>query len=89
MVGSRTATAAVGVVASVGISVVLWWYLDTLLFFLLVPFVPILFRRRWGATRRTQSERQVCPRCGFATTDDSYAYCPYDGGRLEYRRHSE
>ncbi|UPW00599.1 hypothetical protein M0R88_00505 [Halorussus gelatinilyticus] len=44
--GSRTATAAVGLGASLAVSVAVWYYFDTLLVFLVVPFVPILFRRR-------------------------------------------
>ncbi len=44
MVGSRTATAAVGLLGSVLLSVLLWWYFDTLAVFLFVPFVPFLFR---------------------------------------------
>jgi len=35
MVGSRTATAAVGLVGSLLLTTALWWYFDTLLVFLL------------------------------------------------------
>jgi hypothetical protein len=42
---SRTLTALVGLVGSLLISAVAWWYFDTLFVFLFVPFVPLLFRR--------------------------------------------
>ncbi len=78
--GSRAATAAVSVVASLALSVLLWWYFDTLLLFLLVPFVPFLFRG--------QRDRRVreCPRCQFETTSPEYEFCPRDGERLRERR---
>jgi hypothetical protein len=77
MVGSRTATAAAGLVASLLLSVVAWYYFDTLLVFLVVPFVPLLFRRR-GPDRPVRS----CPSCGFRTRDQGVAYCPRDGTAL-------
>lgn len=80
MVGSRTVTAAVGVLASVAVSVALWWYLDTFVFFLFLPFVPFLFRRGDDEPARRVRE---CPQCGFQTTAEEYAYCPRDGARLE------
>lgn len=81
VVSSRTATAAVGVAGSVLVSVLLWWYFDTFVFFLFLPFVPYLFRR---SRRETATESlRVCPACDFRTTDDSYDYCPRDGTRLE------
>jgi hypothetical protein len=81
MVGSRTLTALVGVVASLLLSAVLWWQFDTLAFLLFVPFVPFLFRRASrGTSDRTARQ---CPVCGFETTDDAYDYCPRDGTRLE------
>ena len=80
MVGSRHATAAVGFVGSLLVSAVLWWYFETLLVFLLVPFVPILFRR-FGDDR--PEVVQECPHCGFQGTSDAYDYCPRDGSRLE------
>ena len=80
MVGSRTATAAAGLGLSLLVSVLAWRYLDTLLVFLLVPFVPLLFRRRAG-TDRPATRR--CPRCGFETAAPDHAYCPRDGTALE------
>ncbi|WP_435346707.1 hypothetical protein [Haloarchaeobius sp. HRN-SO-5] len=81
MVDSRTATAVVGFLLSLLVSIVLWRYFGTVVFFLFVPFVPFLFRRGRSAagTERVRS----CPTCGFRTTDDSYSYCPRDGTRLE------
>lgn len=81
MVGSRTATAALGIAGSLLVSALLWWYFDTLLFFLFVPFVPFLFRRSGGE----EPERRVrtCPVCGFRTTSAEYGYCPRDGTELE------
>lgn len=74
MVGSRTATAAVGLAVSVGA----WYYFDTLIAFLLLPFVPVLFGRGDdGASRRE------CPACGFTSRDPSVEYCPHDGTHLD------
>ena len=82
MVGSRTATAAAGFLASLVVTAVLWWYFETLLVFLLVPFVPILFRELGDDTPEIVQE---CPHCGFQATSDAYDYCPRDGGQLEPR----
>ncbi|WP_251341398.1 hypothetical protein [Haloplanus halophilus] len=80
MVRSRTATAAVGLVASIAVSVAAWYYFDTLLVFLLLPFVPVLFRR--GDDRPPVEE---CPVCDFSTRDPSVNYCPRDGTALDRR----
>lgn len=80
MVSSRTATAIVGLVASVLISIAGWVVFDTLLFFLVVPFVPLLFRRRGVDADGTA---KACPNCGFATTEPTYRHCPRDGTPLE------
>ena len=82
MVGSRTLTAVVGLGLSLLVSLAVWVYFDTLLLFLLVPFVPFLFRR--GS--REDAERppaRSCPVCGFRTRSPEYDYCPRDGNRLE------
>lgn len=83
MVGSRTATAAVGLLASLAITVALWWYFETLAVFLFLPFIPFLFRRASGE-REQDSAREVrtCPQCDFRTPNDEYDYCPRDGRRL-------
>lgn len=73
---ARWLTALVGLLASLAISVLAWQYFDTVLFFLLIPFVPFLFRGRSSPTKR-------CPRCGFETTSEGFEYCPRDGSRLE------
>jgi hypothetical protein len=78
MVGSRTATAAVGLVASVAVSVAAWYYFDTLLVFLLLPFVPVLFRRRGEEPAVAE-----CPACGFRTRDPAVDYCPRDGTAVD------
>jgi len=84
MVGSRMATAAVGVAGSLLVSALLWWYLDTLAFFLLVPFVPFLFRRSGSETTgASEDPGRRCPACGFRTTSESHEYCPRDGTKLE------
>lgn len=80
MVSSRTATAAVGVLASLAISVAAWVVFDIAVFFLAVPLIPLLFRRR--AQEPTVYE---CSKCGFRTRDPEFAYCPRDGTRLEER----
>lgn len=78
MVGSRTATAAVGLAVSVAVSVAAWYYFDTLIAFLLLPFVPILFGRDGD-----DAPRRECPVCGFTSRDPSVEYCPRDGTRLD------
>ncbi|MFC7154093.1 hypothetical protein ACFQPA_01305 [Halomarina halobia] len=80
MARSRTATAAVGLVGSLLVSALLWWYFDSFVFFLFVPFVPFLFRR---PRREEEAPPRRCPSCGFRTRNDAYEYCPQDGTRLE------
>lgn len=82
MVSSRTATAAVGVLASLAISAVAWVVFDVALLFLAVPLVPLLFRRRSDDAEAPVYE---CPDCGFRTRNPEFAYCPLDGTRLEAR----
>lgn len=78
MVGPRLATAAVGVVASLLLSALLWWYTGSIVFFLVVPFVLFLFR-----STRDRAPVRTCPFCGFRTADQDFEYCPRDGRRLE------
>lgn len=78
MVSSRVATAVAGIIVSLLVSFLAWWYFNTLLFFLFVPFVPFLFRRR-----TTVPPAHRCPRCGFQTRNPEYTHCPRDGTRLE------
>ena len=80
MVSSRTATAAVGVLASLAISVAAWVVFDVAVFFLAVPLIPLLFRRR-----TEEPTVYECPECGFRTRDPEFAYCPRDGTGLEAR----
>ncbi|ELY62135.1 hypothetical protein C493_00930 [Natronolimnohabitans innermongolicus JCM 12255] len=92
MVRSRTATALVGLLLGVVVSVFAWLYFETLLLFLFLPFVPFLFAR--GAERPSEAESEDqgvrrhkrCPACSFQTTDPSYEYCPRDGRRLRTMR---
>lgn len=79
MVSSRTITALIGLALSLAVSVVAWIYFDTLLVFLLIPFVPFLFRGRGDAD---QARVRVCPECGFRTRDPEVRYCPRDGTEL-------
>lgn len=81
MVGSRTATAVVGLAVSLLVSVAAWYYLDTLVAFLLLPFVPILFRR----SEEERPPARTCPSCGFRTRDPAFDYCPHDGTPLDER----
>ncbi|MBX0287341.1 hypothetical protein [Haloarcula salinisoli] len=81
MVGSRTLTAVVGLLVSVLVTVALWWYFETLLVFLFLPFIPVLFRGFGGDSGPTIV--QECPHCGFQATSEAYDYCPRDGSRLE------
>jgi hypothetical protein len=82
MVDSRTLTALAGVLVSIVLSVALYVYTGSLLFFLFVPFVPFLFRsgRREDAVDRPPVK--ACSRCGFQTRDPDFEYCPRDGSRL-------
>jgi hypothetical protein len=82
MVGSRTVTAAVGLVGSLLVSVAAWYYFDTLVAFLLLPFVPILWRSDRGGDAPPVRE---CPACGFSTRDPGFDYCPRDGTPLDRR----
>jgi hypothetical protein len=79
---SRLLTAAVGVAASLLVSVLAWVAFDTLLLFFVVPFVPFLFR---GGRDRGDEESTVrrCPVCDYWTADQRHEYCPRDGHRLE------
>lgn len=84
MVGSRTATALVGLVASLLASAAVWYLFDTLLLFLVVPFVPLLLRR--GRTDESPDRPvRTCPTCGFEVADPGFDYCPRDGRRLVER----
>jgi hypothetical protein len=85
-VDSRTATAFVGLALSVLVTVLAWWYFETLAVFLILPFVPILFRRL-GEGQNRPSVR-TCPRCGFRTRNPEYTHCPRDGTELEPRERS-
>jgi hypothetical protein len=82
MVSSRTATALAGLAASLLLSVVAWYYFDTLLLFLFLPFVPFLFRGSSSARAEPDREVRECPRCGFRTTNPEFAHCPRDGTPL-------
>ena len=81
MVSSRTATAALGIVLSLAVSLLLWWQFNTILIFLFVPLVPILFRTG------TEPPVKECPVCDFRTRNEAYDYCPRDGHKLDYRSH--
>ncbi|MFT4948594.1 MAG: hypothetical protein ACI9CA_000716 [Natronomonas sp.] len=79
---SRVLTAAVGVAASLLVSVLVWVVFDTLLLLFLVPFVPFLFRA--GREREDEGPAvRECPVCDYRTTDRRHEYCPRDGHRLE------
>jgi hypothetical protein len=84
---SRTVTAVAGLLVSLLISAAVYWYTNSLLVFLFVPFVPFLFRGASGAGgaggETEPSPERECPRCGFRTRDPSHGYCPRDGTRLE------
>jgi hypothetical protein len=80
-VRSRLLTAAVGLLASLLVSIAAYVYLDTLLLFLFLPLVPFLFRGRDGADE--EPTVRECPRCDYRTTVPEHDYCPRDGTRLE------
>lgn len=85
MAGSRTLTAVAGLLASLAVSAALWWQFDTLAVFLLVPFVPFLFRGRGDDRSPDRPPARECPECGFSTRSPEYDYCPRDGRRLAER----
>jgi len=81
MVDSRVLTAGVGLLASVAVSLFAYWQFDTLLVFLVLPFLPILFRR--GGDAEAEERVRECPECGFRTTDPEFTHCPRDGRELD------
>lgn len=81
MVSSRLATAVVGILVSLAVSFVVWRVFDVAVFFLAVPFVPFLFRRRVDDGDDRPAVR-TCPECGFSTRNQSFEHCPRDGTRL-------
>lgn len=83
MVDSRTLTAIIGLIASIVFSLVVYWQYDTLLVLLVVPFLPLLFRRGAEAESERAAQPRECPECGFRTTDPEFTHCPRDGSRLE------
>ncbi|WP_255149221.1 zinc ribbon domain-containing protein [Halorarius halobius] len=72
----RWAVASAGLLASLAVSVALYLLTDSVLVFLFVPFVPLLWDRGDESVRR-------CPACGFEPTDESVNYCPRDGTELD------
>jgi hypothetical protein len=76
---SRLLTAAAGLLVSLLVSVAAYVYLDTLLLFLFLPFVPFLFR----GSDAEESRVRTCPECGYRTRATDHEYCPRDGTRLE------
>ena len=80
---SRLLTAAIGLLASLLVSAVVYVYFDTLLLFLFVPLVPFLFRGLGDDESATTGPPvRECPRCGYRTRDPEHDYCPRDGARL-------
>ena len=78
--GPRTATALTVAAVTLAVSVALAVYFDFFFVFLLVPFVPLLFRDEDDEPRVSE-----CPVCGFRTRDEGYEYCPHDGEELRGR----
>ncbi len=83
MIGSRTLTALMGLVASLAVSAVVYVYTGSLLLFLAAPFVPFLFSSSLrGEAAREERPTKRCPACGFRARDPEFDYCPRDGRRL-------
>jgi hypothetical protein len=76
--GVARRNAAVGIAVSLVVSAGAWWYFDTLLVFLVLPFVPVLLGRGDDSGEPVRE----CSRCDFRTRK-GYDYCPNDGTRLE------
>lgn len=83
---SRTLTALVGIAGSLTLSALLYAYTGSVLFFLFVPFLPLLFVRR-GDPEPSEDADPVreCSRCDFVTRNPEFEYCPRDGSRLYER----
>ncbi|GAA0644467.1 hypothetical protein [Salarchaeum japonicum] len=78
--GSRTRTALVSLAASLAVSAAVYHYTGWFVFFIALPFVPLLFRED-----ETEPPVRECPECGFSTRDADYDFCPRDGARLVER----
>jgi hypothetical protein len=72
---SRTVGVTIALL-SIGVSILLALYLNTVVLFLLIPLFPFLFRGK------IDKETRKCPSCGFTTSKESYDYCPCDGEEL-------
>lgn len=83
MVGTRTATAILGVSISLSISAAAWVLFDYPFLFLVVPFVPFLFR--FPREETASAPILECPACGYRTRDPAFEFCPRDGRQLEER----
>lgn len=81
MAGSRTATALVGLGASLVVSAVAWYYFETFLLFLFVPFVPFLLRGRSAESSSSGGASASPPaeETGSVTTGEVYRECPTCG----------
>ncbi|GGN15703.1 hypothetical protein [Halarchaeum nitratireducens] len=83
---SRLATAIVGLVASLALSAAIYYATGWFVFFVAIPFLPLLFR---GLRDRDAAETgdgpamRACPECDFRTTDPDVRYCPRDGTALD------
>ena len=86
MVGSRTLTALAGLLGSVVLSVLVYAYPGSILFFLFIPFIPFLFFRGGGGDGDADRPPvRTCSRCEFSTRNPAFEYCPRDGSRLYER----
>ena len=86
MVGSRTATALVGLGVSLAVTVAAWQLFDTPFVFFVLPFVPFLFRSRGKPSDSGPAPSvRTCPNCGFRTRNEEFTHCPRDGTPLEAR----
>jgi len=81
VVSTRAATALVGLLASLAVSVLVYRYTGQLLVFLVVPFVPLLFRGLGDGG--PAPDHRSCPACGYATSDPETRFCPRDGTELD------
>ena len=81
MAGSRTLTPLAGLAAGPGLSAALYLYTGSVLFFLFVPFVPVL-PGAGGSADRTAPPQTACARCSFRARNPAFEYCPRDGSRL-------
>lgn len=66
--------------AFLALSIILSVLFRQFLLLLVLPFLPVFFRKKNGVARHAAKR---CPECGWATHERDAAFCSRDGHRLE------